>query len=616
MRARAGLLLAFLAAPPALAQADGVRPFENRTFAAGLGSVAGANGVAVADYDRDGDLDVYVVVRAVYDAGETRTWSRLFANRGDGTFVDQTRQAGVAGSAGVGLPSTGGNGAKLGAAWGDYDGDGWPDLYLTHAGPNQLYRNLGDGTFADVTAAAGVAGGPTQLSTSALWFDADLDSDLDLHVGVWEDYPAGGAAPDLANRYFENLGDGTFREAPAGAGLGDPGKTYTSLPLDVDGDGDPDLYNANDFGPNRFYLNAGDGTFQEATASFGLEDGGEGMGLALGDLTGDGRGDVFLTNRADSPSQQNALFVSQAEGYAERAEPAGVAKTGWGWGADFFDLENDGDLDLYVVNGYFAADTPNALFRNDGAFPLSEVAASWGVADRDPARGLAVFDADADGRLDLLIANVSRAPHFYANRAATGAWLSVTLEGNGTNRDGLGATVEVEAGGRRQTRFHHGAQFLGQSLTPVHIGLGSAGAVDRVVVRWPGGMVDEVEGLAVDQRVRIRQGEGLVAGRPVSAAAPPRAGPSVRLLGAGPNPSAGPVHIHLRVDSPADVDLAIVDVVGRTVRRLRQPVGVGTAQIAWDGRGGAGGRVAAGLYLLTVSVDGRRVGTLPVAIAR
>ena len=601
------LLLFLLAAPLASAQ-----PFENRTFAAGLGSVTGANGVAVADYDRDGDLDVYVVVRAAYDAGDTRTWSRLFANRGDGTFIDQTRRAGVAGTAGMGLPSDGGNGAKLGAAWGDYDGDGWPDLYLTHAGPNQLLRNNGDGTFSDVTEAAGVAGGPTQLSTSAVWFDADLDGDLDLHVGVWEDYATGGAARDLANPYFENQGDGTFR--PASVGLGDPGKTYTALPLDVDGDGDPDLYDANDFGANRLYLNAGDGTFSEATAAFGLEDDGEGMGLALGDLDGDGRGDVFLTNRADSAIQSNALFLAQpGGGYAERAEAWGVAKTGWGWGAEVFDVENDGDQDLFVVNGYFAADTPNALFVNDGTTPLAEAAEAWGVADRDPARGLAVFDADADGRLDLLIANVSRAPHFYANRAPAGAWLSIALEGSGMNRDGVGAVVEVEAGGRRFVRFHHGAQFLGQNLAPVHVGLGGAEAVDRVTVRWPGGAEEVVTGLAVDQAVRIRQGEGLVAGRPVLVSAPPRPA-RLRVVGVGPNPSAGAVRVRLEAASPAEVEVAVVDVLGRTVRRLRRSVGAGTTDVTWDGRGGAGDRVAAGVYLVAVSSDGRRVGTVPVVV--
>ena len=599
----AGLLL--------LARGAAGQGFEYRTFIAGLGSVTNANGVAVADYDRDGDLDVYIVVREPYDGASTPTWSRLFANRGDGTFTDQTRTAGVAGSAGVGLPNTAGNGAKLGAAWGDYDGDGWPDLYLTHAGPNQLYHNNGDGTFTDVTEASGVAGGATQLSTSALWFDADLDGDLDLHVGVWEDYPAGGAARDLANPYFENNGDGTFTEAAAARGLGDVGKTYTTLPVDVDRDGDVDLYDANDFGANRLYLNDGTGTFAEATAALGMEDSGEGMGLALGDIDGDGREDIFLTNRTDSPIQTHALFIAQeAGGYAEQAEAAGVDRTGWGWGAEFFDLENDGDQDLFVVNGYFASDTPNVLFENTGAFPFPDVAPALGVDDLDAARGLVVFDADADGRLDLLIANVSRAPHFYVSRASGGAWLSIALEGDAPNVDALGATVEIEVGDRRWVRSHHGAQFLGQSLAPVHVGLGEAEAVDRVVVRWPGGGEDIVPGLATDQRVRIRQGEGLVEGEVVALGGTPRMSavpPSIRSV---PNPSAGPVQLHIATPPGVRVGLEIVDALGRRIRHISAG-SAGHATVTWDGRDARGLLVPDGVYLVVASAAGR-----PLAVAR
>lgn len=583
MTARALGLAALLAAPPASAQ------FAYRTFEAGLGSVTAANGVAVADVDGDGDLDVYLVARDAYDPARPTTWNRLFVNRGDGTFTDRTAAAGVAGTAGRGLPNTAGNGAKLGAAWGDYDADGDPDLYLTNAGPNQLLRNDG-GTFTDVTGAAGVAGGPTQLSTSALWLDLDGDTDLDLVVGVWEDYAAG--PRDLRNAVYENLGDGTFRDVTEASGLGDPGKTYAVLPLDADGDGDLDLYCANDFGANRLWRNDG-GTFADATDALGLGDAGEGMGLALGDVDGDGRGDVFLTNRSDAGGQDHALFVARDGGYAQRAVEAGVDRTGWGWGAAFLDLENDGDEDLFVVNGYVAADTPNSLFVNGGAFPLVESAAAWGVDALDAGRGVAVFDADGDGRQDVLVANVGRSPHFYGNAAPAGAWLAVALEGAGKNTDGLGATVEVEAGGRRWVRFHHGAQFLGQNLGPVHVGLGAVEAVDRVTVRWPGGAVDVAEGLAVDQRVRIRQGEGLVDGRGVAREAGPSAPGGLR---AWPNPTRGAVRVAL--DGPAVLDAVVVDALGRTVRRLAAR---GRAEVAWDGRTEAGERVAPGVYGIVVA---------------
>ena len=589
--------------------------FEYRTFTSGLGSVTGANGVAVADYDLDGDLDVYVVVRDAYDASNTRTWNRLFGNRGDGTFTDRTRQAGVAGEAGVGLPETAGNGGKIGAAWGDYDGDGDPDLYLTHAGPNQLYRNDGDGTFTDVTAEAGVAGGPAQLSTSPLWFDADGDGDLDLHVGVWEDYAPGDGPRDMRNPFYLNLGDGTFREASAEAGLGDTGKTYTTLPFDADGDGDLDLYDANDFGANRFYRNDG-GTFTEATAAFGLEDRGEGMGLALGDADGDGLGDVYLTNRSDSPTQTNRLFVAASGGgFSDRAPEAGVDSTGWAWGTAFFDLENDGDEDLFVVNGYFAADSPNSLFVNDGTGGFMDVAEAWGVADAAPGRGLAVFDADRDGRLEVLVANVAKAPSFYGTSAKAGAWLSVALEGSAPNTAGWGAVVTVEGGGRRWVRFHHGAQFLGQNLVPVHVGMGNAEAVDRVTVRWPDGSVDEAVDLAVSQAIRIRQGEGLVGGRGVSVD-PSSSIAGLRVLGVGPNPARGAVWVQVEAPAPLTLDVAVVDLLGRTVRRIRSSVRAGRTSVAWDTRTEAGGRVAPGTYHLVLASPGHPRLTVPVVVIR
>jgi hypothetical protein len=584
------------------APAVSAQPFAYRTFLAGLGSTTGGNGVAVADYNGDGHPDLYVVSREAYDPARSVTWNRLYANRGDGTFTDRTVQAGVPGSAGLGLPNTAGNGAKLGAAWGDYDGDGDPDLFLTNAGPDQLYRNNGDGTFTDVTAQAGVAGGATQLSTSGLWFDADGDGDLDLHVGVWEDYAPAGLPRRLANRLHRNNGDGTFTDIATDAGLGDTGKTYMTLPLDANGDGAPDLYNANDFGANRLFVNDGAGRFTEQTTAYGLDDAGEGMGLALGDPTGDGRADLYLTNRADAPEQSNPLFVGlPGGGFADRSAEAGVGETGWSWGAAFLDLENDGDEDLFVANGYVAADTRNALFVNDGAFPYVERAADWAVDALDAARGVAVFDADFDGRLDLLVANVSRAPHLYGNRSAAGRWLAVALDGQAPNTDALGAVVEVEAGGRTYTRWHHGAQFLGQNLTTVHVGLGAATAVTRVTVRWPGGGTDEATGLQPDQRIRIRQGVGLVEGLPVDASPrPDRAAPR---LAAFPNPTAGSVRFRVDGGAPGLSRLCIADVLGRLVRCLD----VGSEGVVWDGRDALGQRVVPGVYRVVGAGGATRV---------
>lgn len=596
--------------------------FDLRTFAAGLGGIAASNGVAVADYNRDGHLDVYVVVPTSYDAGNSQTWNRIFSGLSDGRFIDMTLQAGAKGQDYGALPSTGGNGNKLGASWGDYDNDGWPDLYLTHGGPNQLYHNDGDGTFTDVTEEAGVAGGDTQLSTSALWFDADADGDLDLYVGVWGDYPTDGQPVDQSNHLFENLGDGVFEDVTEATGLGDIGKTYTTIPIDVNGDGRLDLYNANDFGRNRLYVQEADGTFQEATAEFGLEDDGHGMGLAIGDPNGDGLFDIYVTNITGKPAggadETHALFVATEEGaFVNRSAAAGIAETGWGWGTAFFDLENDGDEDLFVGNGYFEPNDPNALFENhsgpDGLL-FENVAEASGVADPDPARGMVSFDYDGNGRLDLLIANRSRAPFLYRNLLEGGAWLKVELEGTISNRDALGAIVEVWAGGQRYVRYHHGAQYLGQSLLPVHVGLGDAAAVDRVVVRWPNGTVEEAEALAVDQMIRFLEGEGLVEGLPVGneSTGEPHAR-SLRLLGIAPNPSSGPVAIHVATGRPTQVAIRFFDVLGRTVRVLRQTVPAGSTRIVWDGRDARGARVPSGMYIYALSIAGDEA---PVATGR
>ena len=248
------------------------------------------------------------------------------------------------------------------------------------------------------------------------------------------------------------------------------------------------------------------------------------------------------------------------------------------------------------MNGYFA-DAPNSLFENRGGLQFADVAPSAGVALRDAGRGLAVFDADGDGRPDVLATSVSGAPRLYANRTASGTWIAVELVGEGANRDGLGAIVEVEAGGRRWVRSHHGVQFLGQSAAPVHVGLGTSDAVDLVRVRWPGGGVEEVPGLAVDQRVVIQQGVGLVDGRAVPLAEGPLAVRGLQ-LSAGPNPSRG--FLRLRVGSPVAglAQLTLTDVTGRVVRRAARRVRNGFTELVWDLNGRE--RIASGSYVLTV----------------
>ncbi len=591
----AGLALVLLV--PAVA----AQGFVDRTFDAGLGALSNTNGVAVADYDRDGDLDLYLVARRAYDPGEVLTWSRLYRNDGTGTFVDVTLSAGID----VDLRATPGAdtrnfGYQYVAAWGDYDNDGWPDLFLGHIGPDQLFHNNGDGTFTDVTAEAGVAGaeaGGGYVSTSGLWFDYDQDGDLDLYVGSWWDY---GPDRDLRNRLYSNDGDGTFTDVSEASGLDDPDATWMALPFDADADGLTDLYLSTDIdtttgvGINRLYLNEGDRTFRDATAEFGLEDENYGMGLALADPDRNGLLDLYLTNVATPTRfQRNPLWLQTAPGqFEDVAEAAGVDVADWGWGTEFFDMENDGDEDLLVVTGLFDPDYTNHMFRNDleaGSFGFTRVSAAVGLDADQAARGMAVFDADGDGDQDVIVSNVFRAPYLYENTLPQGAWLDVELEGTASNRDGLGAVVTAWVDGVPHRRLHHGAQYLAQNLTPVHLGLGQAAAVDSLVVDWPSGGSDRLVDLATGQRVRVREGEGRIgatAAGEVPAASPLR-------VSVGPNPASAHVTIRVSSDAAGPARLTVFDVLGREVHAA-EAAGAGTAAFRWT-------PPAAGVYLYRVT---------------
>lgn len=580
--------------------------FKYRTSDVRLSLVSGTNGVAVADYDRDGDLDVYFVVTATYDASDPRTWNRLFANRGNGTFALVSAQAVLSGHDVSTQQSPMGH--KMGASWGDYDNDGWPDLYLTHYGRNQLLHNQRDGTFVDVTDQAGVAGGNTQLSSSALWVDYDHDGDLDLYVSNWEDF--GGSSRDLGNLLYENVGDGQFIDASQASGLADKGATWTTVALDVNNDGLLDLYLANDFGRNKLYVNNGDKTFREETKTFGLENVHHGMGVAIADCDGNGHFDIYLTNITESGFDQetNPLFLNSGQNhFADGAVDAGVSLAGWGWGTEFFDLENDGDEDLFVATGYFEPEYSNVLFRNrseTGSLGFERITGDVGLADSTTARGLAVYDFDDDGDQDLLISNFQDIPSLYENPMTSGNWVKIKLEGTISNRDAFGSIVEVTAGGKTHRRYHHGAQFLGQNILPVHVGLGNATMIDRIAVRWTNGYVDEVEGIAPNRTVLMKETVGLVAS-PTAAEIPHRLKP-FQVLGNYPNPFRGSTTIRIEMDSPGIVELQVFDTLGRTVSRTRRSYSsAGVKTFNWTPSNDNGSPVGAGIYPFRIQTDGR-----------
>ncbi|MGH7495638.1 MAG: FG-GAP-like repeat-containing protein [bacterium] len=589
---------------------DFAQNFILRTQSTGLALVARTNGVALADYDRDGDLDIYFVVQDSYDANDPRTWNRLFANKGDGTFSNVTTGAGLAGrDSNTGFSYMG---YKMGAAWGDYDNDGWPDIFLTHFGPNQLFHNNGDGTFTDVTQGAGVAGGETQLSSSALWFDYDLDGDLDLYVSIWEDYTS--YSRDKRNRMYENVGDGVFLNVSEASGLADKGQTWTTVAIDANNDDKLDLYVANDFGASHLYLNNGDKTFQERTVAFGLENNFHGMGLAIADCDANGYFDIYLTNVSvpEFDKETNPLFLNTGQNYfVNGSNEAGVSMAGWGWGTEFFDLENDGDDDLFVVTGNLQPDFANVLFRNasdSDTLHFERISHEVGLADSIVARGLAVFDYDEDGDPDLLISNFFAAPSLYENPMPHGNWLKVKLAGTVSNRDAFGAVVEVWANGKSYKKYHHGAQFLAQNIQPLHFGLSNAENVERLTVKWPSGFIEEIGAVDINQIILIKEKSGVVSGVRERSARSVTAPQALRLIGNYPNPFNSATQIRFELGVPGVVELSIADTQGQTVKAIRQSfTSIGEKSIHWDPTGEKAQPVSSGLYFYRLSLNGELV---------
>ncbi|NND72905.1 MAG: T9SS type A sorting domain-containing protein [Rhodothermales bacterium] len=470
-----------------------------------LAVASNGNGVAVADYDQDGDLDIFFVAREAYDSSRTTTVSRLFRND-DGFFVDVTHEAGVLNT--TNGYTTGQMGNQFGAAWGDYDNDGFPDLFISQIGPDLLFRNNRNGTFDEVAEQMGVRGSNHNSNhSSAMWWDYDIDGDLDLYVSSWTG----------VNTLFQNNGE-SFDDVSVESGTAEPGQTWTSIPLDVNLDQHPDLYVVNDFGDNTLLLSNRDGTFSDATEAYDLNDVGHGMGVTIGDCNNDGMFDIYLTN--DASYFPNPLFIGYGSGpFVDNAEDLGVGDAGWAWGTEFLDYDNDRDQDLYVVNGFPVAPGTNYLFHNSlvetGTAGFSDVSTGSGTDGTPDARGLVVFDYDQDGRLDLLVSNWTGAPYLYRNDTEnTGNWIYIKLQGTLSNRDGLGAVVSVNIDGQTMYRHNDGVEFLGQSLAPVHFGLGDAEVIDQITVSWPSGLVEKFVDIPANQTITVTENVEVTASEP------------------------------------------------------------------------------------------------------
>jgi enediyne biosynthesis protein E4 len=514
------------------------------------------SGVALLDYDNDGWLDIYMVNGSTVDAVSgkaTPPHAALFHNNHDGTFTD------VAAKAGVENDRWG-----FGAVVGDFDNDGWPDIYVSNYGKNRLYHNNHDGTFTDVAEKAGVALG--NWSTGATWGDYDGDGRLDLFVPGYVHYsladqPSQGdtttsfsycqfrgvkvmcgprglhGEPD---HLFHNNGDGTFTDVSQHAGVGDTNSYYglASLFVDVNGDGRPDLLVADDSTPNYLYINKGDGTFEDASFASGYalnESGREtaSMGIAAGDLLHNGRIDLFNTTFSDdykplyrNDGEGNFTDTSYQEGIAEPTIPF------LGWGTGFFDYDNDGWLDLFMVNGhvYPQVDAQNwgttwkqraLLFHsNAGKLALVPAVEGTGLAKLATARGMAFGDLFNDGKIDVVVNNMDSTPSLFRNVVKNGNhWIEFRLIGApsteagkpGSPRDGVGARVYVTANGFTQrSDVLAGGSFASSSDQRPHFGLGAATKIDKIEIRWPSGRVEVVPPpVALDTIYSVTEGKGI-----------------------------------------------------------------------------------------------------------
>jgi hypothetical protein len=475
-------------------------------------------GAAAGDFDNDGWVDLFA----------TRLNARplLYRNLGNGTFQDVAVAAGFTTS----LPANG-------PAWGDIDNDGDRDLYLTSSGGTRfyLYVNNGNGTFTEQAVARGAAiSGVFRYGQSATFGDYDGDGYLDIHTNDW--------ATDISlstSRLLRNLGaanPGHFEDVTTAAGLNvfrpslfQDGSTdsnayrYSSTFTDLDRDGHPDLTIAADFTTSQIFWNNGDGTFTDGTLAAGVGTDEDGMGSTLGDFDGDGRLDWFVSALVDVPGgferhSGNRLFRNNGDRtFTDQTDLANVRDSGWSWGTTFLDHDNDRDLDLFVTNGWDTASSDQShLYRNDdGVF--TDISNAAGVTDTGMGRGLVSFDYDNDGDLDVFIVNHGAQPILYRNDGGNdNDWLKIKVQGTESNRDGIGTFITVDpdasvVGDEIVREFNAGSNFLSQNELTAHFGLGpSSGNIDLITVVWPNGAMQELTNVSENQVLNLVENAALL----------------------------------------------------------------------------------------------------------
>lgn len=503
-----------------------------------------SGGVLLIDYDRDGWQDIYFTNAPTVEMAlkKEKSKSLLYRNNGNGTFTDVTDKAGV------GFP-----GYAMGGAVGDFNNDGFPDMYVTCLGGNVLYQNNGDGTFTDVTKKAGVADG--RWSVGAAFGDYDADGFLDLIVINYVDFkfndlPSFGSLPTCKFRgvdvqcgprglkgagdsLFRNNGDGTFTDVSKQAGMDDPDGYYGMQAVwsDFGNNGKLDVYVANDSTPNFFYRNSGNGKFAEEGLITGTAVSGDGseqgsMGVAVGDYLHTGRFSIFVTNFVD---EHNALYRNDGNyNFTESSFTAKVAQVSRpyvGWGTGFLDLDNDTWLDLFVVNGHVYPQMDQIssglgyrqgkllhINNGDGTFCDATKQGGAALSELRVSRGAAFGDLDNDGQIDIVVEDLDSSPMILKNEGdKTNHWITLELAAKQGNPLAIGARIKVTTGKITQIEeIRSGGSYLSQNDLRVHFGLGKATKVDSIEIRWNSGKTETIKDIAADKFYAVLEGEGIV----------------------------------------------------------------------------------------------------------
>jgi enediyne biosynthesis protein E4 len=500
-------------------------------------------GVAIFDYDNDGWPDIFIVNGTKLDGfppGKAPT-NHLYRNNHDGTFSDVTEKAGLAHT-----------GWGQGVCVGDYDNDGWEDLYVTYYGKNVLYHNNGNGTFTDVSDKAGVAGSGKSWGTGCAFVDYDRDGRLDLMVANYVDFDLSTAPkpgdrptciwkgvpvmcgpqglPGAKNILYHNRGDGTFEDVTSKSHIDQTTGHYafSVTTFDFDDDGWPDIFVACDSTPSILYHNNRDGTFTDVAITAGAafnEDGRAqaGMGSTVADYNGSGRLHIFKTNFSDDTA---TLYRNNGDGTFDDVTYAaglGLNTQYLGWGTMFLDFDNDGWPDLLLVNGHVYPEVdsqhlgssfqePRILYHNNGDGKFTDISATAGPGITQPisSRGLAIGDLWNDGRISAVVSNMNAPPSLLVNEVRTpNHWVAFHTIGAKSNRDGIGARFRMKAGPRTFIdEVRSGSSFISNNDLRVHFGLGAASKIDWVEVRWPSGLLEKFANVSIDSIHTIKEGLG------------------------------------------------------------------------------------------------------------